>query len=87
MDFVGQKHYEFAATLLYLTEGLVCFVIGFALKDFEMMVKIFFAGASMGACGLLVTCAACANFIDIYIFTDEPLAHYSIVRFLLQLVR
>ena len=49
MDFVGQKHYEYTATILYLIEGFVCFVIGFALKDFEMMIKIFFAGASMGS--------------------------------------
>lgn len=55
MDFVGQKNYEFTATLLYLTEGFVCFTIGFILKDFEMMIKIFFAGASVGS-----VCSACA---------------------------
>ena len=44
MDYEGQKLFEHLSILLFLDEGLVCWGIGFYLKDVDLMAKIYGAG-------------------------------------------
>ena len=41
MDFMGQKLSENLSTLLLWTGGILSFLLGFYLKDFEVMFKLF----------------------------------------------
>eukprot|EP00892_Ulva_mutabilis_P009764 jgi/Ulvmu1/715/UM010_0087.1 len=41
MDYEGQKLFEHLSHLLFLVEGLVCWVIGFYFKDVDLMAKVY----------------------------------------------
>lgn len=44
MDYAGQALFENLSVLIFLVEGLVCWAIGFYLKDLTFMSKIYGAG-------------------------------------------
>lgn len=50
MDYEGQKLFEHLSILLFLVEGLVCWGIGFYLKDVDLMAKIYGAGTFLFSC-------------------------------------
>lgn len=62
MDYVGQALYEHLSVLLFLVEGLVCWAIGFYLKDLDLMAKVY--GAGMSTKYRQIACAALCRIVQ-----------------------